>query len=265
MRFSRSLLPLFLAFATLAPPSVSSAQVGVGLSITLAPPPIPVYAQPPLPAPGYLWTPGYWAYGPAGYYWVPGTWVQPPAVGLLWTPGYWGWGGGIYAWHAGYWGPHVGFYGGVNYGFGYTGIGFFGGAWDHGVFRFSPAGHLPPSGVRISFNGGVGGIRAQATAAQLAAGRERHFGLTPLQAQHEHAAAGNHALLASVNHNHPPIAATTRPGEFNGAGVRPARSAEPRQAVERREGAPERPGRPERENPRPAERGDHGERGDRQQ
>ena len=30
---------------------------------------------------------------------------------------------------AGYWGPHVGYYGGVNYGFGYMGVGFAGGAW----------------------------------------------------------------------------------------------------------------------------------------
>ena len=30
------------------------------------------------PGSGYLWTPGYWAYGPEGYFWVPGTWVQPP-------------------------------------------------------------------------------------------------------------------------------------------------------------------------------------------
>ena len=58
--------------------------------------------------------------GGGGYYWVPGTWVQPPRVGVLWTPGYWGFVGGVYAFHAGYWGPHVGFYGGVNYGFGYA-------------------------------------------------------------------------------------------------------------------------------------------------
>ena len=59
----------------------------------------------------------------------PGVWVRPPQVGLLWTPGYWGWGGGAYLFHAGYWGPHVGFYGGVNYGFGYGGVGFGGGRW----------------------------------------------------------------------------------------------------------------------------------------
>jgi WXXGXW repeat (2 copies) len=49
------------------------------ISITIAPPALPVYVQPPIPEPGYLWTPGYWAYGPDGYFWVPGTWVRPQA------------------------------------------------------------------------------------------------------------------------------------------------------------------------------------------
>ena len=70
-----------IALATL--PAVSSAAVFVGVSVNIAPPVIPVYVQPPIPAPGYLWTPGYWAWGPAGYYWVPGTWVLPPDPDLL--------------------------------------------------------------------------------------------------------------------------------------------------------------------------------------
>ena len=36
--------------------------LAVGVSITIAPPALPVYVQPPVPAPGYLWTPGYWAF-----------------------------------------------------------------------------------------------------------------------------------------------------------------------------------------------------------
>ena len=103
----------------------------------LEPPAIPVYAQPICPGPGYLWTPGYWAWSDdAGYYWVPGTWVLAP-IGMYWTPGYWGWGGGYYMWHPGYWGPHVGFYGGINYGFGYTGVGFYGGEWRGGGFYYN--------------------------------------------------------------------------------------------------------------------------------
>ena len=120
-------------------PSCRQAHAGVFISVSFAPPVLPVYVQPPLPAPGYIWTPGYWAYGDAGYYWVPGVWVQPPRVGVLWTPGYWGFVGGAYAWHPGYWGPHIGFYGGVNYGFGYGGVGFFGGEWRGGVFAYNSA------------------------------------------------------------------------------------------------------------------------------
>src|SRR5207248_2702104 len=96
-----------LALAMLVIPASSFA--GVFVSVRIGPPPLPVYVQPACPGDGYIWTPGYWAYGPDGYYWVPGTWVVAPEPGLLWTPGYWGWGSDAYIWHAGYWGPHVGF------------------------------------------------------------------------------------------------------------------------------------------------------------
>ncbi len=82
-----------------------AANAGVFVSVNFAPPVLPVYVQPAMPAPGYMWTPGYWAWGGGGYFWVPGTWVMAPAPGLLWTPGYWGWAGGAYIWHGGYWVP----------------------------------------------------------------------------------------------------------------------------------------------------------------
>ncbi len=116
MQIPRMMRYLFIAILMLAIPASSFA--GVFISVAIAPPVLPVYVQPACPGDGYIWTPGYWAYGPAGYFWVPGTWVVAPEPGLLWTPGYWGWGGGVYVWHAGYWGPHIGFYGGVNYGYG---------------------------------------------------------------------------------------------------------------------------------------------------
>src|SRR5882757_5667005 len=127
MRLIRSLS--FAVLATVAGASASLAQI---VSIVVAPPILPVYEQPPIPAAGYMWTPGYWAYGDDGYFWVPGTWVQPPSVGVLWTPGYWGWSNGVYAWNAGYWGPHIGYYGGINYGYGYVGTGYAGGYWSGG-------------------------------------------------------------------------------------------------------------------------------------
>jgi hypothetical protein len=118
-------IPALVAFGAMAIsiPTPASAQIALGVSVAVAPPPLIDYDQPPLPGPGYLWNPGYWAYGDAGYYWVPGTWAQPPAVGLLWTPPYWGFVNGAYLFNAGYWGATVGFYGGINYGFGFGGIG----------------------------------------------------------------------------------------------------------------------------------------------
>jgi hypothetical protein len=231
-----------LAFAlpTTLLPTISVAQ-DVGVSITVAPPPIPVYAQPVIPGAGYLWSPGYWAWGPVGYYWVPGTWILPPRVGLLWTPGYWAWVDGGYFWHAGYWGPHIGFYGGINYGFGYFGVGFVGGHWDHDRFFYNRSvnnfGGVHITNVynepvrnvsvtRVSFNGGRDGVNARPSAAEDAASHEQHVGPTGLQSQHEHAAAGNHALLESVNHGAPAVAATPRPAAFAGPGVVHARGAD---------------------------------------
>ena len=220
-RFGKSRILWLFLFLCLAP-AVSFAQVAI--SIRVGPPAIPVYTQPPCPTEGYLWTPGYWAYGPVGYYWVPGVWVAPPRVGLLWTPGYWGFGAGVYGWHAGYWGPHVGFYGGINYGFGYGGVGFVGGAWSGGAFRYNTAVmNVNTTVVRnvyvdrtvvnntavvnhASFNG-EGGINAHATAGEEAAMREQHVQPTSNQISHEQAMSHDRNQLASMNHGTPGTAA----------------------------------------------------------
>jgi WXXGXW repeat (2 copies) len=76
MRRFLSMLPLLFASAVLMPPSLAYAQISIGASITIAPPPLVVYPQPPIPAPGYFWTPGYWAWGPDGYYWRRGRKLQ---------------------------------------------------------------------------------------------------------------------------------------------------------------------------------------------
>jgi len=129
----RLLAIMGILLAGVALPGTASAQVAVEFSVGFAPPALPVYEQPICPGEGYIWTPGYWAWDDddGDYYWVPGTWVVAPRVGYLWTPGYWGWGGEAYVFHVGYWGPVVGFYGGIDYGWGYTGRGYYGGRWDH--------------------------------------------------------------------------------------------------------------------------------------
>ncbi len=212
------------------------------------PPPLPVYEQPPCPVEGYLWTPGYWAWAPVGYYWVPGTWVAPPRVGLLWTPGYWGFVGGVYMFHAGYWGPHIGFYGGVHYGFGYSGVGFAGGRWVgnsfaynqsvtnvnvtvvHNTYNQTVVNNVTVNNTtvnRASYNGGAGGIAATPTPQERIAARETHVAPTAAQAQHVHLAARNPDLLARNNGGRPSVAATPRPSAFNAPGAVGAHGASP--------------------------------------
>jgi hypothetical protein len=127
--------PADSSVANEAPPPAAGATV----TADVAPPALQSEVQPPPPDDGDLWQPGYWAYGPLGYAWVPGLWVLPPAIGLLWTPGFWAFGLGHYFWHAGYWGSRVGYYGGINYGFGYFGLGFWGGYWRGGHFFYNAA------------------------------------------------------------------------------------------------------------------------------
>jgi len=234
LRTVRFLLAAVLIAAPMLILPVAQAQIAVGISINVAPPVLPVYEQPPLPAPGYMWTPGYWSYGEAGYFWVPGVWVQPPAAGLLWTPGYWGYEGGVYGWHAGYWGPHIGFYGGVNYGFGYGGVGFVGGEWRGGVFAYNSAvanfGTVHVTNVyenrviveqntivnvnHVSFNGG-GGIAVRPTAVEIQAGGERHFEATATQTQHVSFAAQDRGQLASVNGGRPTTVASANVNAYH--------------------------------------------------
>ncbi len=193
-----------------------SSWAGVFVSVAIGPPALPVYSQPLCPGPGYIWTPGYWAYGPAGYYWVPGTWVIPPQVGFLWTPGYWAFSAGLYNWYPGYWGPTVGFYGGINYGFGYTGVGYWGGYWRghdfyynravnnvnitniHNVYNRTVVNNS--NGNRVSYNGGPGGIQARPTSEQMATAREERIGATSAQARNEQAARSDRSQFAAANH-----------------------------------------------------------------
>jgi YXWGXW repeat-containing protein len=233
---------LWLVLLTLAMPA-RSAQVAV--AITIAPPALPVYEQPVCVGPGYIWTPGYWAWGLDDYYWVPGTWVLAP-VGLLWTPGYWAWDvdDGVFVWIPGYWGPTVGFYGGIFYGFGYVGVGYEGGYWNNGAFYYNRSVNNITNVTNItnvynktvvnnvtvnnvSYNGGTGGTTAQPTAAEQTAARQPHTSPTAAQMQHEHAASTNRALFASVNGGKPAIAATPKPGVFSGQGVVSAKAAAP--------------------------------------
>ena len=217
----------YLAVAALSLAPIAS-HAGVFISVGFAPPALPVYTQPLCPGDGFLWTPGYWSYGPDGYYWVPGVWVRPPQTGFLWTPGYWGWGGSAFIFHTGYWGTHVGFYGGVPYGFGYGGIGYAGGYWNHGAFAYNRSvNNINVTNIhntyvqnvtvnnvsRVSYNGGNGGLQARPTQQEQVAGQEQHVQPTANQQQHELTARADRQQYANVNHGNPQTRAMSEVGQ----------------------------------------------------
>jgi len=231
-------LALALGWAAVLPlawPAPTLAQMEVSALVDTPPPALPEYIQPPIPVDGYLWIPGYWAWNGYDYFWVPGAWVAPPEPGLLWTPGYWGWNGAAYVFNPGYWGPTIGFYGGVNYGYGYFGNGFAGGYWRNGSFFYNSAvtniGRVSINNVyvnnvtvnrnvaNVSYNGGQGGLTVQPTAAERAAASQAHFAPTPAQTQNFEAARADRALTAGANHGVPPVAATPTAGRFTDPGV----------------------------------------------
>jgi WXXGXW repeat (2 copies) len=211
-------------------PASAQAQAASNVA-SIAPPLLPSYSQPAIPGPGYIWIPGYWGWNGTGYYWVPAYWARPPAAGLLWTPGYWAWSDPDrdYVFHSGYWAKTVGFYGGINYGFGYTGQGYHGGFWRKHQFvynravddlgtahvasyadqAFAPASH-------ISYNGGRGGTTARPAPAESAMVREHRVGPTRVQIQNQQTASGIRNQRYSENKGAPPITALAHANDFSG-------------------------------------------------
>ena len=221
----------WLLLAVLLSAFSATSYAGVFISVGFAPPELPVYEQPPCPEPGLMWMPGYWAYGDDGYYWVPGAWVPAPYDGALWTPGYWGWSSGQYVFHDGYWGDHVGYYGGVNYGFGYMGIGFAGGMWrGHDFLYNTEVMHVDNRFIHntyrdrdivnrytivnarhVAFSGGPGGIRHEPRPEERMADHDRHINRTPMQQQHESGARSDRSSYFNSNHGRPQNLTAARP------------------------------------------------------
>lgn len=237
--YIRGVRSLLLALVVLIISASSFGQIGI--SVSFGPPALPVYEQPLCPEEGYLWTPGYWAYDAEDYYWVPGTWALPPEAGLLWTPGYWGWGPDGFTFYEGFWATQVGFYGGINYGYGYFGEGYEGGRWDRDRFFYNRAvTNVNVTNIRnvynttvinnttvnrVSYNGGNGGISARPRPQDQAVAQERHIPPVAAQTQHMQAAKSNPQQRASVNQGKPPVAATAKAGELSGNAVVRAKEA----------------------------------------
>jgi hypothetical protein len=225
----KKIASVFMVLLIVSAASVKTyAQISIGVSVNIAPPVLPTYTQPPCPVDGYLWTPGYWAYDQdGGYYWVPGVWVSPPRVGYLWTPGYWGYDGAVYVFHEGYWGPHIGFYGGVNYGYGYVGTGYVGGRWAGNSFQYNTAvvnvnktvvhntyinKTVINNNVTVnnnSFNG-PGGVTAKPQPQEQAAEKENHIQPTADQITHRQVAIKDPSQFAKNNNGHPATAAMNK-------------------------------------------------------
>ncbi len=242
-----------LALALLVP---LSAMAQPAILVNIAPPPLPVYAQPLVPGDGYIWTPGYWSWNTSAddYFWVPGTWVLAPADGQLWTPGYWAFSETGYFWNAGYWGMDVGYYGGLNYGYGYTGKGYQGGRWEGSHFRYNAAAsHVDPRVTRNSYTTRVrnDGMTAHASyrviqggdtskpwrSVQETVGTPRRAPTTE-QIEHERAALGTSTQRAWVPHGPPHVAATVRPSAFTAPGAEHVRPEAAPRAQARQNGQP---------------------------
>jgi len=166
----------------------ASSYAGVFISVAFAPPVLPVYEQPPCPEPGWMWSPGYWAY-------------------------------------------HVGYYGGVNYGFGYMGIGFVGGMWRGHDFVYNTAimrvdqGRIHNTYIdrniverntivndrHVSFSGGRDGIHHDPMPEERLAERDQHVAVSSYQAQHESAARSDRNSYFKNNNGRPSSLAVARP------------------------------------------------------
>jgi hypothetical protein len=153
--------------------------------------------------------------------------VQAPYQGALWTPGYWGYAHNRYGFFHGYWGPHIGFYGGVNYGFGYVGTGYQGGYWNSGRFYYNRSVNninvnvvhnvynrtiIVNNSQRISYNGGPGGIAVRPRPAELVALRqEPHAPPMTSQVEIARTASVNRAAFVNVNHGRPAELVVAKP------------------------------------------------------
>jgi len=142
---------------------------------------------------------------------VPGTWVLAPQWAICGHPDI---GVGTMASMFGMLAigaPHIGFYGGINYGFGYVGEGFEGGEWRGGSFFYNRSVTnvnitnvtniynktvIVNNNTHVAFNGGQGGTAARPTARQEAFAHESHRGPVAAQLQHQRAASQTRALSA---------------------------------------------------------------------
>ncbi len=166
---------------------------------------------------------------------------RAPLQSALWTPGYWGFYGGRYLFYPGHWGLHIGFYGGINYGFGYVGLGYEGGYWNGGHFFYNRAynninvrtvhntynynagnrgsynhgnnnynNNRNNNNPRPSYRGGAG-VQARPQPSERAAAHEPTAPRMNTQVQHAQNYRGVSGQYAAQNHGRPATPAVSRP------------------------------------------------------
>jgi hypothetical protein len=93
MKISRHLVASAVAILALsgAAPSTARAQIGVEVTINVAPPPRTVEVQYPAPGADYVWHRGDWVWNPevGRFGWHPVHWVVHPEGFTIWHPGEW--------------------------------------------------------------------------------------------------------------------------------------------------------------------------------
>ena len=176
--------------------------------------------------------------------------MPAPYVGALWTPPYWGWDSGRYRFHDGYWGDRVGYYGGINYGYGYMGVGFVGGEWRGREFAYNTAvmrvnrtvirntyvnetivrSNTIANARHVAYNGGASGIRHDPSPVERAAMSGRHIAPTAVQLQRVQSARADHTSYAKANGGHPHTAGDGETGRRRPKFRRAVRGTQDRKA-----------------------------------
>jgi len=88
-----------IACCLMSRPDHAEAAVIIGV----APPAPIVEIMPRVPAPGYVWRPGYWCWGAGRYVWVRGVYIAAPRPAAVWVSGRWAARPGGWAWVGGHW------------------------------------------------------------------------------------------------------------------------------------------------------------------
>ena len=125
-------------------------------------------------------------------------------------------------------------YGGIDYGYGYSGDGYQGGRWENGAFLYNHSvnnlGSLAIANVhdqavtadnndvRVSFNGGRRGTAARPTQYQQAQASAEHVGATAEQQKHFEFASMDRSLYSKLNNGEPGVTATPCAGVLRRSG-----------------------------------------------